>query len=137
MEYSMSTSDIIDMAVYRYHAAISFCRDHGYDVGIHGIIPAVRQTNEYGVKHYGDEAVRALINMEFNQKCKRKAEREEIPYFDCFDVPGMMADDGLVPRDSLLPDMVHIDPKKVHIAFHFIVWLKQKGFIPLTPYKEN
>lgn len=131
IENAMPIKDIISIAVYRYIGAVTYCRDLGYQVGIHGIIPAVRQTNEYNVKHYAAESDRASINKEFNELCKTKAKIEDIPYFDCHRVPNLMGEDGLVPQDSLLPDMVHVDPKKVHISYHFKTWMHYNFFLPV------
>jgi hypothetical protein len=132
IEHSIPLGDIVDLAVYRYIAAVMYCRDMGYSVGIHGIIPAVRQGNEYSIKHYADENTRAMISQMFNDVCKIKAKREDIPYYDCWGTPGLFGNDGLIPHDSLLPDKVHVDPAKVHISYGFKVWLKMNNLLPIN-----
>jgi hypothetical protein len=131
IEHDISIKDMVDIAIYRYIAAVTYCRDLGYDVAIHGITPAVRQGNEYNIKHYANEFTRAVINHSFNENCKAKAQKENIPYFDCWNVFKLMGLDGLVPQDSLLPDLVHVDPKKVDIAYAFKVWLQINNFLPI------
>lgn len=129
-KHDINLMDIINVVGYRYFSAISYCQDLGFDVAIHGIIPAVQQGNEYKVEFYGDNVIRAEINYEFDKFCHFKATDRKIPYFNCTYIPGMRDDKGMVPKTSLLPDLVHIDPNKVHVSYHFKVWMVELGFLP-------
>jgi hypothetical protein len=130
-KYQIELSEMINIVVNRYFSAITNCRDnHGFEVAIHGIIPAVQQSNEYNVEFYGDNYIRASINYEFNQRCYDKAIKNRIPYFNCTFIPGVRDEHCMVPKTSLLPDLVHIDPQKVHISNHFKMWMVESGFLP-------
>jgi len=129
-KFNIDLMDMINVVVYRYFSAISYCRDIGFRVGVHGIIPAVQQKNEYNVEFYGEDSIRSQINYEFDSRCHTKAINDGVPYFNCTYIPGMRNDQGMVPINSLLPDLVHIDPQKVHTSFHFKTWLAQLGFLP-------
>lgn len=115
---------VIDIVVYRYFSMIHYCRDLGFDVAIHGIIPAVHQSNEYSVDPYGDNFIRTTISNEFNNRCFNKAIKDNIPYFNCTYFPYIKDSTGMVPINSLSSDLVHIDPNKVPIADNFSIWLQ-------------
>ena len=124
MEYKIDLVYMVQIVVYRYFAAISYVRDLGIEVMVHGPIPAVQQGNEYNLKHYGDNSTRASINLVFNRLLREKCAKEGIMYFDACALPYLMGPHGLVPKEVLLPDLVHVDPKKVPIADDFGSWVK-------------
>ena len=124
-----SIQDMVDIVVYRYMSAIDYVEDLGFKVAVHGPIPAVRQTNEYKLEFYADEQTRVWISSKFNMRLQDKCNMSAIPYFNAHSLPYLRGNDGLVPKEHLLPDLVHVDPNKVPIQEDFRQWLKTWGIL--------
>jgi hypothetical protein len=120
-----SIQDMIDIVAYRYLSALLYVAYLGFNIAVHGPIPAVRQGNDYGLEHYADEKTRAWISTNFNITLKNLCEIIGIPYFNSHSLSYLKGEDGLVPVESMLPDLVHIDPTKVPIVEDFKKWLKE------------
>jgi hypothetical protein len=122
--------EMINIVLIRYFCAISFIRVMGFEVAVHGIIPAVRQKTASNLKFYGDEKTRASISFDFNKKLKERCIEEGIRYFDTYKLPYLLEDDPpLIPISILKSDMMHVDPTIVPIVKDFKEWLKESGLL--------
>jgi len=130
-KYDIDLKDMIDIVVYRYLSAIYYLKEKwfGVKVAVHGPIPAVKQRNEYKLEFYADEFTRASINDYFNIKLRYICNKNNIPYFNTYDFLYLKGKDGIIPIESLLPDLVHINSDKVPIKDDFKQWLRECKFL--------
>jgi len=124
-----SIRDMIDIVAYRYLSTLLYTRNLGFKIAVHGPIPAVRQTNEYKLEFYADDQTRAWISSQFNITLRELCMDNGIHYFDAHSLPYLKGNDGLIPKEHLLPDLVHVDPNKVPIQEDFRQWLKTWGIL--------
>lgn len=124
IKYNTDLNDMVDIVVYRYLSAIHYIKDLGFRIAVHGPVPAVRQGNEYSLEFYANEQVRVWISKQFNMVLRELCINKGIHYFDAHNLPYLRGNDGLIPKEHLLPDLVHVDPNKVPIVEDFKQWLK-------------
>jgi hypothetical protein len=121
---NMPINDVIDMVAYRYLAAVLYWKGMGFNVAVHGVIPACRQGNDYGVEFYGPQDDRCLINAKFDDAMNMACIQTGIPYFSVFNHPELRdRDDEGMLQEYLLPDLVHVDPTKCDINRYFSDWM--------------
>jgi hypothetical protein len=117
-------STLIDETTDRYIEALLYTRKKKILVGIHGIVPASRQHNFYNYDHYADKQTRRKISDDFNDVMINKCNKEHIPYFNIFDLPDVIAEDGLISK-KVTSDLVHIDPILYpSLGIEFMKWVK-------------
>jgi len=129
IKHSIELNTMVDITIYRYLSAIYYVKDLGFKVAVHGPIRAIRQENEYNLEYYANEQTRAWITAQFNYGLRESCLNRGIHYFDAHGLPYLIGDDGLVPKEHLLPDLVHVDPNKVPIQEDFRQWLKTWGIL--------
>jgi hypothetical protein len=130
MQNSIDLLDMIDVVLDRYFPAISSVRKKGFEMAIHGIIPAVRQETAGNLKFYGDEKTRASISFNFNEKLRERCLKEGMKYFDTYKLPYLLEGETLlIPRANLKSDMMHVNPGIVPIVEDFKKWLKESGLL--------
>lgn len=130
MQDSISLLEMIDVVLDRYFSAISYVREKGFEIAVHGIIPAVRQEHPYYLKFYGDEKIRALISFNFNKKLRKRCFEKEIKYFDTYKLPYLLSGEILmIPHSALQSDMAHVNPGAVPISEDFKKWLKESELL--------
>lgn len=124
IEYDISMNDMIDIVIYRYLAAVNFVKNKGFNVIIHGNVPAVLQKNDYNLKYYGDLETRASISWRFNKFLQFLCVNNRIPYYDMYyELPQLVDDNRACKEEFLLPDHVHVDPQKLDVVEKFKTWI--------------
>jgi hypothetical protein len=130
MQSSRGLMELIGVVLDRYFSAISLVQEKGFDVAVHGIIPAVRQKTPYYLKYYGADNVRAAISFHFNEELRELCVEKGIKYFDTYKLPYMLSGEVLmIPAEVMKPDMAHVDPSKVPIAEDFKKWLEESELL--------
>jgi len=130
MRDSVDLIEVIDLVLDRYFSAISSVKEKGFEMVVHGIIPAVRQETADNLKFYGDEKTRASISFNFNERLKERCLKEGIKYFDTYKLPYLLSGEPpLIPVSVLTPDRMHVNPAVVPIAEDFKKWLKKSGLL--------
>jgi len=128
IEYNLSILHATSVCTSRYFGAIEFVYNMGIQVGVHGILPAVLQGNDYKVKHYGDPNTRGSINYTFSKQMEDKCGRFGFPFFDCYQFYELYDDRKAIKPEYLLPDKVHLDPTKTNLSQKFKEWMIQEKF---------
>lgn len=121
MKVPIELSEMIDIVIFRYFGFVDYLRSLLYNVIIHGIPPAVRQSNEYQMEFYGNNSIRSYISEQFNSKLKKESSKRRIGFFDIY--PAVVDGEGMTSASICLLDLVHIDPSKFPIASQLQNWL--------------
>ena len=140
IEYNVTVGAMISIVIDRYFMAINLTRNYGYDVAVHGIVPAVLQENEYKIKNYAPLSIRADISERFNDQLALRCGEQRCDFYDFQNHNHSIMSTGKTMIEAfMLPDKVHVDPRKYPVGPSFKSWLFHHNYLCFTTtiYKEE